>query len=114
MPLKSIGQLSKKGKFIIVPTGEGKDELISDVFLWTATCGHTSVGWPAKTYIHLLCADTWYFLEDLQSLMAESVLGICAIGMPWWWLINPSIYLKKENFYENQELKGQTGKRRGS
>ena len=29
------------------------DELKSDVFLWTTTHGHTSAGWPAKTYIYI-------------------------------------------------------------
>ena len=30
-----------------------KDELISDILLWTPTHGHTRVGRPAKTYMHL-------------------------------------------------------------
>ena len=29
-----------------------KDEIISNILLWTPTYGHTSIGWPAKTYIH--------------------------------------------------------------
>ena len=28
---------------------------------------YISVGWPAKTYIHLLCADTGCSLEDLPG-----------------------------------------------
>ena len=39
-----------------------KEELISDIFLWTH--GHTSVGWPATTYIHHLCVDTGCRLMD--------------------------------------------------
>ena len=35
-----------------------KDELISDILLWTPTHGHTSDGQPAKTYIHQFCAAT--------------------------------------------------------
>ena len=35
-----------------------KDELISDVFLWTSTHWHIRVSWPTKTYIHQLCVDT--------------------------------------------------------
>ena len=31
--------------------GRRKDKLINDILLWTTTHGHTSVGWPAKTYI---------------------------------------------------------------
>ena len=32
-----------------------KDEFISNVFLWTPTHGHTSIGQPVKSYIHQLC-----------------------------------------------------------
>ena len=32
-----------------------ENELISDDLLWTPRHGHTSVAWPTKTYIHLLC-----------------------------------------------------------
>ena len=44
-----------------------KDELISNVLLWTPTDGHTSVGWPAKIYIHQLCVDTACCLDELAS-----------------------------------------------
>ena len=44
-----------------------KDKLKSNVFLWSPTHGHTSVGWPAKNYIHHLFADTRYPLDDLQE-----------------------------------------------
>ena len=33
--------------------------------------GHTSVGQPTKTYIHQLCADTGYRLENLPRVMAN-------------------------------------------
>ena len=42
-----------------------KDELISDVLLWTPSHGRTSVGWPACTYLQHFCADTACSLEDL-------------------------------------------------
>ena len=29
-----------------------RDELISDIFLWTPTYGQAKAGWPARTYIH--------------------------------------------------------------
>ena len=35
-----------------------KDELISDVLLWTPTYGCAKVGRPARTYIQQLCEDT--------------------------------------------------------
>ena len=46
-----------------------KDKLISDVLFWTPTHGCTSVGQPAKTYIHQIYADTVYYLEDLPGVM---------------------------------------------
>ena len=48
-----------------------KDELINGYLLWTPTHGHTSVGQPAKTYIHLLCVDTGYCTENLPRVMAH-------------------------------------------
>ena len=35
-----------------------RDELISDVLLWTPTHGRTKAGRPARTYIQQLCEDT--------------------------------------------------------
>ena len=32
-----------------------------DVLLWTH--GHINVGWPGRTYLHQLCANTWYSLK---------------------------------------------------
>ena len=46
-----------------------KNELISCIFLWTPTHGHTNGEWPAKTYIYFLCADTRCSLEDLSEVM---------------------------------------------
>ena len=34
-----------------------RDELISDVLLWTPSHGQAKAGWPARTYIQQLCAD---------------------------------------------------------
>ena len=48
-----------------------KDELISNVLLWTPTHGHTSVGWPAKTYIHQLCTETGYHRDDMLKVMTN-------------------------------------------
>ena len=42
-----------------------KDELISDVLLWTPSHGRAKIGRPARTYIQQLCADTGCSLEDL-------------------------------------------------
>ena len=46
-----------------------KDELISNIFLWIPTHEHASDGQPARTYLHQLCADTWYSLENLLGGM---------------------------------------------
>ena len=40
-----------------------KDELISDILLWTTSHRRAKVGRPARTYIQQLCADTRCSLE---------------------------------------------------
>ena len=42
-----------------------RDELISDVLLWTPTYGQAKSGRPARTYIRQLCEDTGCSPEDL-------------------------------------------------
>ena len=46
-----------------------KDDLISDVLLWSFSCGWAAVGQPARTYLQQFCADTGYSLEDLLEAM---------------------------------------------
>ena len=48
-----------------------RDELISDVLLWTLSCGRAKVRRPARTYIHQLCADTGCSPEDLPEAMYD-------------------------------------------
>ena len=43
---------------------KSKDELISDVPLWTPAYGQAKVGRPARTYIQQLCEDTGCRPED--------------------------------------------------
>ena len=68
-----------------------KDELISDVLLWTPTYGCTRAGRPARTYIQQLCEDTGCNPEDLPEAMndrekwRERVKDIRAGGATWWW-----------------------------
>ena len=68
-----------------------KDELISDVLLWTPTYGQAKAGRPARTYIQQLCEDTGCNLEDLPEAMndwekwRERVRDIRAGGTTWWW-----------------------------
>ena len=44
-----------------------KDELTSDVLLWTPTYGQAKAGWPARTCIQQLCEDTGCSPEDLPK-----------------------------------------------
>ena len=46
-----------------------KDDLISDVLLWTPTYGWAKAGRPAQTYIQQLCEDTGCNPEDLPEAM---------------------------------------------
>ena len=68
-----------------------KDELISDVLLWTLTYGRAKAGRPAWTYIQQLCEDTGCFPEDLPEEMndwekwLERVRDIHAGSTTWWW-----------------------------
>ena len=71
-----------------------RDELISDVLLWTPTYGRAKAGRPAKTYIQQLCDDTGCSPEDLPEAMndrekwRERVRDIRASGTTWWfWYI---------------------------
>ena len=63
-----------------------RDELISDVLLWTPTYAWAKAGWPARTYIQQLCEDTGCSLEDQPEVMndrekwREKVRDICASG----------------------------------
>ena len=44
-----------------------RDELISDVLLWTPSHGHAKARRPALTYIQQLCADTGCSPEELPE-----------------------------------------------
>ena len=68
-----------------------KDELISDVLLWTPAYGQAKAGQPAQTYIQQLCEDMGCSPEDLPEEMndrekwRERVRDIRAGGTTWWW-----------------------------
>ena len=65
-----------------------KNELSSDVLLWTPTNGSASVSRKARIYLHKLCAGS---LEELPGAMddrdgwRESVREIRAVSVTWWW-----------------------------
>ena len=48
-----------------------RDELISDVHLWTLSHGRAKAGQPTKTYLQQLCTDTRCIPEDLPEAMDD-------------------------------------------
>ena len=68
-----------------------RNELISDVLLWTPKHGRAKAGRPARTYIQQLCEDTGCCPEDLPEAMndrekwRERVRDIRATSTTWWW-----------------------------
>ena len=69
-----------------------RDELISDVLLWTPSHGQAKAEWPARTYIQQLWEDMGCTPEDLPEAMndrerwRERVRDIRANGTTrWWW-----------------------------
>ena len=48
-----------------------RDELISDILLWTPSHERVKAGRQARTYIQQLCADTGCSLEDLPRAMDD-------------------------------------------
>ena len=48
-----------------------RDELISDVLLWTPTYGRAKAGRPTRTYIQHLCKNTGCSPEDLPKAMND-------------------------------------------
>ncbi len=51
--------------------GRSRDELISDILLWSPSHGGAKAGRPARTYIQQLCADTGCSPEDLPEAMDD-------------------------------------------
>ena len=68
-----------------------KDEIVSDVLLWTPAFGQSKAGRPARTFIQQLCDDTGCNPEDLPKAMndretwRERVRDIRASRTSWWW-----------------------------
>ena len=77
-----------------------REELISDVFLWTPSHGGTKARRPARTYIQLLCEDTGCWPGDLSEAMndregwRERVRDIRADSTIRWWSNNAGHCLK--------------------
>ena len=70
---------------------KSRDDLISDVLLWTPTYGRVKAGRPARTYIQQLSEDTGCSSEDQPETMndrekwRDRVRDIRAGGTTWWW-----------------------------
>ena len=70
---------------------KSRDELISDLLLWTPTHGRAKAGRAARTYIQQLCEVTGCCPEDLPEAMnhrekwRERVIDIRATSTTWWW-----------------------------
>ena len=70
-----------------------KDELISDILLWTLSHGRAKAGWPDGTYIQQRCANTEYSLEDLSGAMNDrdgwqervGKIHNGSVTCLWWW-----------------------------
>ena len=91
-----------------------KDELISDILLWTPSHGWAKEGRPARIYIYQLCADTGYSQEDLLGAMddrdrwRERDRKTRAGSARWWWWLmlnwivwNRTVYFNKMNLALN-------------
>ena len=73
---------------------KSRDNLISDILLWTPSYGCAKSGLPARNYIHQLCANTGCSLDELPGAMddrvewlerVEEIHAGCETGW-WWWL----------------------------
>ena len=66
-----------------------KDELISNVLVWTLTHGCATVGLPAKTYLYQLYVNTGYGLVNLTGVIEymgryrETDSKICVLSTTW-------------------------------
>ena len=89
-PKVKIQQYVKLSK-LDEPDTRSRDELISDILLWTRY-GRAKAIRPARTYIQQLCVDRGYSLENLPGSMAnrdgwrQRVREICSSSTTWrWW-----------------------------
>ena len=62
-----------------------RDELISDVLLWTPSHGRAKAGRPVRTYIQQLCADMGCSPEDLPEAMDDWGRAREGQGYPCGW-----------------------------
>ena len=95
-----------------------KDELISDVILWTPTYGRAKAGRPARTYIQQLCEDTGCNSEDLPKAMndrekwRERIRDISACGTTWWYIYIYIYTLLGNHIKTNNTIKNAVSKKK--
>ena len=76
-----------------------RDELRSDILLWTPSYGKAKAGWPARTDIQQLSEDTGCSSEDLPEAInnreewRERVRDICTGATTWLKIQNNYFYL---------------------
>ena len=76
-----------------------RDELISNVLLWTSSYGWAKAGWPARTYIQQLCEDMGCSPENVPGAMndgekwRERIKDIHASGNDMMMMIYIYIYI---------------------
>ena len=87
-----------------------KDELISDVLLWTPAYGQAKAGRPSQTYIQQLREDTGCNPEDLPEAMNNREKGRERVRdtrdgstTRWWWWWYIYIYIFIERVREREE-----------
>ena len=84
-----------------------RDELISDVLLWTPTCGRAKAGQPARTCIQQLCEDTGCSPEDQPEAMndrekwRERVRDIRASGTMMMMMISTKVNIMARQEFEH-------------
>ena len=84
-----------------------RDELVSDVLLWTHSQGRAKAGRSARTYIQQLCADTGCSPEDLPKAMDDREGWRERVRMIWFGLFSDvstfmGYLLRKSSLWQNR------------
>ena len=84
-----------------------RDELISDILLWTPTYGWEKAGRPARTYIQQLCEDLPEVMNDWEKWW-ERVRNIRSSGTTWWWwwlLFSMMLYFLDDAIFKDLNIR---------
>ena len=69
LPFHNLSKLDKQD--VLGNAEKSKDTLTFNVLLWIPTCGNTIVSRPVEIYVHQLCVDIRYHLENFISAVIE-------------------------------------------